>query len=189
MPYEGEYAKYDTDLSLEYTYRALEIARALSDESLTGYALMTLAYINSMSGFQVEALELMDTVDKSRLAPEYISTYYHTYRTIYGAIVSQVPAGDRHSVYRVRAECYRDSLRLRLGRDDVALLFVTTDEMIENGEYGKAIELLLAEYDKEGEGEGEEANDQTKAILAYSLGIAHMKLGETEAATISPSVR
>ena len=174
----GEYAKYDTDLSLEYTYRALEIARALPDESLTGYALMTLAYINSMSGFQVEALELMNRVDKSRLAPEYVSTYYHTYRTIYGAIVSQIPAGDRHSVYRVKAECYRDSLKQRLGRDDVALLFVTTDEMIENGEEEcrKAIDLLLAEYDKEG------ADDQTKAILAYSLGIANMKLGETEAA-------
>jgi tetratricopeptide (TPR) repeat protein len=176
MDLAGEYSKYDTDLSLKYADTALAIARDMHDDSLAGRAMMLSAEINAVAGFQVEALQMMERVDKKSLPHDLRPQYYHTYRTIYGIIAMQAPSGERREHYTAMAARYRDSLRTRLGEDDIALLFVTTDEMIENGDYAEALELLSAEYDREN------ATDHVRAILSYSIGEAHMRMGNTDSA-------
>lgn len=71
----------------------------------------------------------------------------------------------------VRCNRYRDSLKMCLTPDDIAYLYVVTDQLIAEREYEAALSMLLKKY------ADPEVSVHEKAILAYSLGIAYRGIG------------
>lgn len=74
----------------------------------------------------------------------------------------------------VRCNRYRDSLKMCLTPDDIAYLYVVTDQLIAEREYEAALSMLLKKY------ADPEVSVHEKAILAYSLGIAYRGIGDLE---------
>mgnify|MGYP001182241445 CR=1 FL=1 len=170
-----EYCKYNLDTALLYANKKFEVSIQLANKTLVNESKLDIANIYIVQGMYAETLEIMKGIDKeniSRLRPR----FYHTYRTVYGAMLSNCAAPEKKKNYAHLVNAYRDSLRLTLGTDDISYLFVLTDEMNEKGEYQNAFNLLLKKF------QDKNTTVHEKAMLAYSLSAASLGIGNQEEA-------
>ena len=111
------------------------------------------------AGMYTETVEVMSRLQASTLHGEHLPRYYHIYRTVFNALANNCASNSKKSEYVELVDRYRDSLKMCLTPDDIAYLYVVTDQLIAEREYEAVHE---------------------KAILAYSLGIAYRGIGDLE---------
>jgi len=170
-----EYCKYNLDTALLYANKKFEVSIQLANKNLINESKLDIANIYIVQGMYAETLEIMQGIDRENIF-QLKPRFYHTYRTVYGAMLSNCAAPKKKKEYAHLVNAYRDSLRLTLGTEDISYLFVLTDEMNEKGEYQKALYLLLKKF------KDKNTTVHEKAMLAYSLSAAYLGIGNQEEA-------
>lgn len=169
-----EYAKYDIDESMHYAQMRLTLARQMGSPRDIEESLLDLSETYIDAGMYTETVEVMSRLQASALHGEHLPRYYHIYRTVFNALANNCASNSKKSEYVELVDRYRDSLKMCLTPDDIAYLYVVTDQLIAEREYEAALSMLLKKY------ADPEVSVHEKAILAYSLGIAYRGIGDLE---------
>lgn len=169
-----EYAKYDIDSSMHYAQMRLTLARQMGSPRDIEESLLDLSETYIDAGMYTETVEVMSRLQASALHGEHLPRYYHIYRTVFNALANNCASNSKKSEYVELVDRYRDSLKMCLTPDDIAYLYVVTDQLIAEREYEAALSMLLKKY------ADPEVSVHEKAILAYSLGIAYRGIGDLE---------
>jgi len=166
----NEYYKYNLDSALLCANRKFAIAKKLASQNLIDESKMDIANIYIIQGMYTEALDMVNGIDPNS-STDLKPRYYHTYRTLYGAMLSNCADPVLRVKYAGLVNEYRDSLRMVLGTEDISYLFVVTDEMNEKGQYRKTLDLLLKKS------RYKSTTVHEKAMLSYSLSAAYLGIG------------
>jgi len=163
-----EYRSYNTDSSLIYAHRKLDLSYRINNQSYIDNAKMNMAEALGRTGMYMEALDLMKDV---KVKSGY---YYHVYRTIYGLMADHAIREEDKMKYSDMTNLYRDTLLSTHKEDPVLYSLVKADQLIVYGEYQKAIEILDAIY------KDPSYSTHTRAQLAYTYSEAYHHLGDVE---------
>ena len=87
------------------------------------------------AGMYTETVEVMSRLQASTLHGEHLPRYYHIYRTVFNALANNCASNSKKSEYVELVDRYRDSLKMCLTPDDIAYLYVVTDQLIAEREY------------------------------------------------------
>ncbi|HIY15024.1 MAG TPA: hypothetical protein H9973_07150 [Candidatus Alistipes cottocaccae] len=98
------------------------------------------------AGMYTETVEVMSRLQASALHGEHLPRYYHIYRTVFNALANNCASNSKKSEYVELVDRYRDSLKMCLTPDDIAYLYVVTDQLIAEREYEAALSMLLKKY-------------------------------------------
>jgi len=172
----NEYFNYNLDSALLCANNKFALAKKLANQDLIDEAKLDLANIYITSGMYVETLDLINGIHKKSILPDLRPRYFHIYRTVYGAMLSNCASPEKRKEYAQLVDSYRDSMRVTLGSGDISYLFVLTDEMNEKGRYQEALDLLLKKS------QDKNTTVHEKAMMAYTLSTAYLGVGNREEA-------
>ncbi|WP_417015951.1 DUF6377 domain-containing protein [Alistipes sp.] len=166
-----EYYQYNLDSATFYARSKLEVARRIGSPALTFDAILDIADRYVLSGMYVEAQEFLSQIDSLQLPYELLPRYYHVYHAFYDGMATN--AGDPllRTEYRRLKGIYQKLLYDKLGKDDIARLYLQTDMLCDEGKAAEALEHLMIRY------ETDQTTLHERAILAYLIATVHQQTG------------
>jgi hypothetical protein len=163
-----EYKKYQSDSAVSYILKNQKIARQLASEELQYETTIQLASLYCARGMYIESQNLLESIDKSRLAGRLLPAYYDTYGTFCS---SYGQSNNTRSYYR-RSEFYRDSLLAVLDSQSLQYRIEYAAKLLYANQPVEEMLLSLLE---------ETANSaETRGIIAYFLGYYYQMQRRTE---------
>ncbi|WP_433863573.1 DUF6377 domain-containing protein [Sphingobacterium thalpophilum] len=156
------YKKFDSDAALTYIMLCQKLASTGSD-SLRTLINLDLAWVYSTIGRYIEASQLLNTIQPSRLHNGLLAKYYDTYSAFY----SHYGQSNNRSEYYQASERYRDSLLSVLPRSSVEYRTTTAIKTLFNGNRDDAKRQFLALWK-----EGKDRIEQ-RAMIAYFMGLIY----------------
>ncbi len=170
-----EYRSLDIDSALYFAHEKMAAARRIGNISYMSDARMNLAEMSGVYGMYKEALDYIDSVDKSVLDVYQIEYYYHVYRNIYGLMADNCSNAEMKKRYLELTDSYRDSILLVNTPGSFNYVVVKADQYNVHGRFDEAIKLLAGAYDKFD-------NTHGRALLDYNWAMACAGKGDTEGA-------
>lgn len=170
----NEYKIYIADSALHYAREQLAIAREAGDPLLADRANLEIAEIMTITGMYAEALALLDSVGRPAPATEWKGYYYHLYNTLYTAMRDYAVDWQDREAYERMANRYRDSLLLLYPAATDTHILVKAEQLISQGKYQEALEVLLPYYATL------EPDSREMGYTAYAVADAYRQLGERE---------
>jgi hypothetical protein len=167
------YRGFRMDSSDVYARKKLKLAQNMHRQKYIYDATMNLAEVYGTEGMYREALELLDGINKKRLAKYLHPYYFHLYRTIYGLMSDYAFAREDKWKYDKITNIYRDSM-LEVNRKGTYLYaMIQADGLVAEGKASEAINLLNERI-------GNKIDGDTLSTLAYTLAKAYKKAGDKE---------
>ena len=170
-----EYRPFDIDSALYFAHEKMAAARRIGNISYISDARMNLAEMSGVYGMYKEALDYIDSVDKSTLDVYQIEYYYHVYRNIYGLMADNCSNAETKKRYLELTDSYRDSILLVNTPGSFNYVVVKADQYNVHGCFDEAIKLLAGAYNKFD-------NTHGRALLDYNWAMACAGKGDTEGA-------
>lgn len=167
-----EYSSYNSDSALLYANKNILIAGKTGQEDRIIKSNLHLASILGILGMYKESLDIINQIDIKK-HPSLKGYYFHIYRIVYGSMADYSVPNLRISYYNDLADSYRDSLLSVHKPMTSDYVTVKSDQLIVNGLYDHALELLLSYYPKVTDDLHE------RAIMAYSISKAYSGKKET----------
>ncbi len=167
-----EYRSFDIDSALYFANWKMAVARRIGNASYISDARMNLAEMSGVYGMYKEALDCIDSVDKSVLDVYQMEYYYHVYRNIYGLMADNCSNAVIKKRYLELTDSYRDSILLVNRPGTFNYVIVKADKDNVHGRFDEAIKTLKDAYSKFD-------NIHGKALLDYSLAMAYAGKGDT----------
>ena len=167
------YAPYNTDSALAISRRREATARRTGDSVLVTNARMNQANILIANGMYKEGLDILSTVNSSKL-PSYLKPFYfHINRTLYGLLADySVDSAYTYEYYKL-TDNYRDSL-LRVNEPgSLPYAVMLADRYNAHGAPEAAVKTLTTFLDSN------QVNEHERAICAWTLSEAYAQLGDT----------
>lgn len=166
-----EYYQYNLDSATFYARSKLEVARRIGSPALTFDAILDIADRYVLSGMYVEAQEFLSQIDSLQLPYELLPRYYHVYHAFYDGMAAN--AGDPllRTEYRRLKGIYQKLLYDKLGKNDIARLYLQTDMLCDEGKAAETLEHLMIRY------ETDQTTLHERAILAYLIATVHQQTG------------
>lgn len=168
-----EYSSYNSDSALLYANKNILIAGKTGQEDRIIKSNLHLASILGILGMYKESLDIINQIDIKK-HPSLKGYYFHIYRIVYGSMADYSVPNLRISYYNDLADSYRDSLLSVHKPMTSDYVTVKSDQLIVNGLYDHALELLLSYYPKVTDDLHE------RAIMAYSISKAYSGKKKTE---------
>lgn len=168
-----EYSSYNSDSALLYANKNILIAGKTGQEDRIIKSNLHLASILGILGMYKESLDIINQIDIKK-RPSLKGYYFHIYRIVYGSMADYSVPNLRISYYNDLADSYRDSLLSVHKPMTSDYVTVKSDQLIVNGLYDHALELLLSYYPKVTDDLHE------RAIMAYSISKAYSGKKKTE---------
>lgn len=168
-----EYSSYNSDSALLYANKNILIAGKTGQEDRIIKSNLHLASILGILGMYKESLDIINQIDIKK-HPSLKGYYFHIYRIVYGSMADYSVPNLRISYYNDLADSYRDSLLSVHKPMTSDYVTVKSDQLIVNGLYDHALELLLSYYPKVTDDLHE------RAIMAYSISKAYSGKRKTE---------
>ncbi len=158
----SQYAKFQSDSALNYIQKC-KASLTNQDDSLHSILDLDMASLFSTSGRYIEAIDILQSIQKSNLSDKILPKYYQTYGSFYSHYGQ---SNNNNEFYRL-SEIYRDSLIRSLDTSEILYKIENATKKLYLGNRNQAIEefkVLLQQNSKD--------NNQV-AIIAYLLGIAY----------------
>ncbi|MCD7971241.1 MAG: DUF6377 domain-containing protein [Candidatus Azobacteroides sp.] len=165
-----EYKKFKTDSAVHYILQNRKILLNSGNPELQYETDIQLAGLYSTKGMYIEAKNILDSINRTKLPPGLMSEYYWAYSIFY----SQYGLSNNAQIYYLKSEIYRDSL----------FLFTDPLSMVYQIEY--ASKLLYDNKEEEAKKilenllEKTEDSDPYRAAIAYFLGYTYKKQNNIE---------
>lgn len=164
-----EFRAFNTDSCAYYAQKKMQLAKKIGKRSYIDDSNMNLAEVYGITGMYKEALDILNTVDRSKLAEYLVPYYYYLYRTIYGLMSDYSMLESDKKKYAELTDHYRDSLLIVNKKQTYAYVIVKADGLIYNNKANEAI-LLLSGYMN-----NLKKNDPSIGTLAYTMSLAYRK--------------
>ncbi|MGJ1263394.1 DUF6377 domain-containing protein [Sphingobacterium spiritivorum] len=162
--YEG-YRKFQSDSAIAYVLKCQTLAHELKDDALRIRVDLDLAALYSTVGRYIESKKLLENIDRNKLDPKFLPSYYETYSSFY----SHYGQSNNMSTYYQQSELYRDSLLSVLDRSSEQYAIVQATQTLFKGDRNAAEGMLLKLLDTY-------QNDlENKAMTAYFLGLIYQQ--------------
>ncbi|MCD8193696.1 MAG: DUF6377 domain-containing protein [Tannerellaceae bacterium] len=162
-----EYLTYNTDSCIFYAEEELRVATVTDNPYWITKAKMSLVEVMTVAGMTKEAFDLLESMDRERLAADLYRNYYHLYRTLYDVLANYAVTTKEQAYYTHMTTLYRDSLLHANVPGTFNYMLVEADELIVNGRGKEAIALLSGQYDTYKD------NVRSLALMAYVLSEAY----------------
>lgn len=167
-----QYKTYIADSALYFAQEQLRLAEQLGED--VDKSRMLLAEIRIITGMYRESMDLLAEVDRSSLSEGSLGDYYHLYQNLYGAMRDYAIGEELQREYERKMALYQDSLLMLSpkGSDDYVL--VKADQWMRQGEYQRALELLLPYYATL------DPDSREMGYTAYAVANVYRHMGEKE---------
>ena len=167
-----EYLHYQADSSLYYINMKHKYMPLLNIPELEDEILINRAEVFGVMGMYNEAKEELDKANKSGIKSEGLKGYYlRTRRAYYGWLADYTADKKASRYYSSMTELYRDSISRQCIKD-VDFKINSSERMIFNGNYEKAIETLLPLL-------SDSIDPKRKVYVNYTLSDAYKAIGDT----------
>ena len=167
-----EYLHYQADSSLYYINMKHSYLPQMNKPELEDEILINRAEVFGVMGMYNEAEIELDKVDLHNITnPGLIGYYYRTRRACYGWLADYTADIKASKYYKKITETYRDSISM-MNLPDMDSQINNAEELIINGEFSRAINLLLSCM--------QSSKDMKRNVYAnYTLSEAYEALGDT----------
>lgn len=167
-----QYKTYIADSALYFAQEQLRLAEQVGED--IDKSRMLLAEIRIITGMYRESMDLLAEVDRGSLSESSLGDYYHLYQNLYGAMRDYAIGEELQREYERKMALYQDSLLMLSpkGSDDYVL--VKADQWMRQGEYQRALELLLPYYATL------DTDSREMGYTAYAVANVYRHMGEKE---------
>lgn len=167
-----QYKTYIADSALYFAQEQLRLAEQVGED--IDKSRMLLAEIRIITGMYRESMDLLAEVDRSSLSEGSLGDYYHLYQNLYRAMRDYAIGEELQREYERKMALYQDSLLMLSpkGSDDYVL--VKADQWVRQGEYQRALELLLPYYATL------DPDSREMGYTAYAVANVYRHMGEKE---------
>lgn len=164
-----QYAKFQSDSALNYIQYCKKLLTP-QDDSLHTILDLDLAALYSTTGRYIEAINILKSINNTKIAKAILPKYYQTYGSFYSHYGQ---SNNNNEFYRL-SEIYRDSLISCLDTNQLLSKIENATKKLFSGNRAKAIDELKFLLN-------ENINDNHQvAIIAYLLGIAYKQENKAE---------
>lgn len=143
-----EYEAYISDSARHYVGRSLEVATALGNAVWINDSKIKKAKLLSTAGLYPQAVELLQSIDKTQLAPEALAEYYLAFEHTYLYQVEYVAGDEVMGKYLGLMYTYRDSALMVLPENSYRYTITRAPQLIDAQKTLEAEALLLAYLSK-----------------------------------------
>ena len=136
-----EYKPFRSDSAIAYLNKNILIASELEDEVRKCDSKLKLSFLMSSAGMYVEAVDLLKSINRSKLPEELFADYYGCYERLYGELGYYTQNEFFSKEYFGFSRKYKDSLMSVLSPDEDACMLIREEEFRNNGQYAEAFEV------------------------------------------------
>ncbi len=147
-----EYKSYISDSAIYYLRKNVEIATKLNDKERINQCQIQLAYLMGSLGMYKEGVDILETINRTKLSSHLICDYYAAYDHIYGELAFYTQDKESAKHYRQISTNYKDSLNNCLPIHDELRLILKETYFRDIGNYteaGKLNDIQLLKAKKE----------------------------------------
>ena len=119
-----EYKSYICDSAIYYLNNCILIAEKFQNIDNEYTDIITLSYLLGSAGMYKEAVDMIETVQKSKLPAHLLVDYYDAYVRIYGELAFYTQDKSVAQIYRKKSDLYKDSLTEILPADSEMKLII-----------------------------------------------------------------
>ena len=145
----NEYRPYICDSAIHYKNRNIDIAEHLGNVSLLYESQLHLAYLMASTGMYLEAVDLIDSIEREKLPGNLLKEYYNTYKHVYSELAFYTQNKKGATQYWQVSSIYSDSLNNVLSPED-DLYWVVKEDQLRNADHFTAAlnvsDTILAKY-------------------------------------------
>ena len=167
----NEYAAYKVDSSLHYAKEKLISARKIGKQDYIDDSHINIARVLILAGMYKEAFELLDNIDRSRMADYLKDYYFQTYNILYESMQKHSLDSSKTEEYRQKATDYKDSILINCNYSNP---YIYADRLTIDGNYQKGLELLLDTFEKV------DPESREIAYTAYAISDFYRRQGNVE---------
>lgn len=169
-----EYESLVCDSALRYIDANISLARDLGREDLYAESVISKAMVISKAGLFHEALDLLDSIDVSDMSVDIRRDYYTCLNDLYQFLIEYEGGGEYSAHYRELTNSYKDSILALTPDEDFAHVLFSSSRMMDDEEYVRGSELILANIDNYKSGTRE------FSILSSILAFGYRQMGDRE---------
>lgn len=167
-----QYKTYIADSALYFAQEQLRLAEQLGGD--VDKSRMLLAEIRIITGMYRESMDLLAEVDRSSLSEGRLGDYYHLYQNLYGAMRDYAIGEELQWEYERKMALYQDSLLMLSPKGSDYYVLIKADQWMRQGEYQRALELLLPYYATL------DPDSREMGYTAYAVANVYRHMGEKE---------
>lgn len=162
----AEYYSFVCDSALKYLEDNIVLAKHLGREDLVTATLISKATVISKAGLFYEAMNILDSIDSSKLNRQSKINYFKSYNSLYQFLIEYEGESSDYSLqYRELANIYKDSVLNMVEPGSFDAVSIMGSRFMDDGKYDEGIRLLkshLPEYKR-----GTREYSILASILAY----------------------
>jgi hypothetical protein len=151
------YISFKLDSAIVYMQRNVHVAEKLKNDTLFIDSKLRLSSSYSMAGFFVDALNLLNSIDREKLGQHLLLQYYRTYARLYFSHPSGFHQKKQHALYR-------DSVLMLLKTNSTTYKMSMCGKLIDEGQCENARNYIMDLYKKAKPG------SHWQAMVANSIG-------------------
>ena len=136
-----EYKPYICDSALAYQNKNIELALLLKDVIRESDSKIKLAYLLGSIGLYKEAVDLLESIDRSQLPEQMLVDYYNTFLRVYGELSFYTQDMRKSKSYWKVFDVYLDSLKTVVTPDNILYLQLKEDSARNAHQFEEAIRL------------------------------------------------
>lgn len=167
-----QYKTYIADSALYFAQEQLRLAEQVGED--IDKSRMLLAEIRIITGMYRESMDLLAEVDRGSLSEGSLGDYYHLYQNLYGAMRDYAIGEELQREYERKMALYQDSLLMLSPKGSNDYVLVKADQWMRQGEYQRALELLLPYYATL------DTDSREMGYTAYAVANVYRHMGEKE---------
>lgn len=143
-----EYETFRCDTAILFSAERLELAEKTHNPNWINDSKFQLAFTLSKASMFEKTIQVLDGIDKDKLLPEQMVTYYKAYYNTYIFLTEFYQHGYQIEELSRKREAYHDSLLMVLPTSTFEYAVNFGTKYIQQGEYDRAEELLFSYFPK-----------------------------------------
>ena len=167
-----EYRPYILDSAIHYKNRKIEIANYLNDPEKLCESTLELAYLMAATGMYMEAVDLINSLQRHLIPEHLLIDYYNTFRHIYSELAFYTQDHKRSQQFWKISNTYSDSLNQILTAEHELYHYITEAELRNSGRYEEALKLNETKLKEHQPGTREHA------IACYHRSLTYREMGD-----------
>lgn len=136
-----EYKSYICDSAIHYMNNNIELAEMMKDPFRIYESKLSLSYLLSSSGMYKEAMDLVESIDRSNLPEKLLTDYYLAYDHTYGELAYYTQDERSSERYRKISSNYKDSLYAVIDKNTDRYLNMQETSYRDSGKYAEALNI------------------------------------------------
>lgn len=169
-----EYKAYICDSALYFLSQNLDIAEKNQDNTKINEIKLQLAHILSLSGMYLEAVDILNSINRSTVSGTMLQQYYYVKSVVFNELTQYTRYNRFKTLYVSNAKIYRDSLCLIADTNSDMYLMTVEGRLRGEKNYKKALRINDRRLSQTS------VNAPEYAIVTFYRALIYQKMGDAE---------